>query len=116
MKGFGYFTILIGVLMAIHALTMETSLKVDYPDGNTYGLPERINNLGLMQDKQNYLMFSGVLLIIGVILGFVVEEKVKPFPSGSTEFANVNNDLEMKEWLKVNPYKTPKDFYKQKVY
>jgi hypothetical protein len=46
------------------------------------GLPNRVNNIGLMADKQNYLIASGVLLIVGLILCYLpqsqpVKEKEK---------------------------------------
>lgn len=73
MKTFGGIIIVIGLLWAILAFTMDTSVEVG---GETIGsgdftmvIPKsRVNNFGLMNDKQNYIMGSGITLLIGVIL------------------------------------------------
>ena len=48
------------VLLAYFLFFFDTSVSV----GSGY----RVNNLGLMQDKQNYIIFSSVLLLIGIFL------------------------------------------------
>ena len=68
MKAIGILFIIIGALLGIHALTMDVTVAVDYSGGNSLGLPERVNNIGLMSDRQNYLIFGGILLVIGLIL------------------------------------------------
>lgn len=52
--------IFIGAVGLIFAFFMDTSVLTE--SGG------RVNNLGLMNDKQNYLIISGILLSIGVIL------------------------------------------------
>lgn len=59
--------ILIGSITLISALLMDTSIQMES------GL--RINNLGLMNDKQNYLIISGIFLFIGVFLNFSSRNK-----------------------------------------
>ena len=59
MKIAGYIAIAVGLIFAISALFMDVSVDV----GNGY----RVNNLGLMASKQNYIIFGGMLAIAGVI-------------------------------------------------
>ena len=54
---------------------MTTSVAVDYPMGN--GLSERVNNIGLMNDKQNYLIFGGLMIVVGIILAIFVKKPEK---------------------------------------
>jgi len=67
-KTFGIFIILIGIGIGYYAFIMDTTVKVNYSEGNNMGLPERVNNLGLMSDKQTYLIVSAFLIIGGLIL------------------------------------------------
>ena len=60
MKPFGIIILIIGIIIGIYALSMDTSVKVNY-GGNSYGMPERVNNLGLMNKKQNLLIVSGLM-------------------------------------------------------
>jgi len=67
-KTFGIFIILIGIGIGYYAFIMDTTVKVNYSEGNNMGLPERVNNLGLMSDKQTYLIISAFLIIGGSML------------------------------------------------
>ncbi len=72
MKELGTILIVAGIVIAVYALFfMDTSVAVNYPMGNSYGFPEKVNNLGLMADKQNYLTGSGIAIIVGLILCFL---------------------------------------------
>lgn len=55
-------------VLGIYAINFDTSVAVIYDGGNSLGLPERVNNLGLMQQKQTYLIISGILVVAGIIL------------------------------------------------
>lgn len=68
MKDIGAILLIVGIGLGVYAMTMETSVKVDYPMGNRFGMPERVNNIGLMNNKQNYLMIAGALSVIGILL------------------------------------------------
>ena len=60
-KSIGQIIFVISSLLLIYFLFIfDTSISA----GSGY----RVNNLGLMQDKQNYIIFSSVLLLIGVFL------------------------------------------------
>jgi uncharacterized membrane protein len=76
MKNIGVLLIFCGVVLGLYALTMDTSVEVNYPMGNNMGLPNRVNNIGLLSDKQNYLIFGGILSVTGLLLYFS-----KPKPS-----------------------------------
>jgi hypothetical protein len=67
MRTFGIIILIVGIVLGIYALSMDTSVQVNY-SGDSFGLPDRVNNLGLMNDRQNYLIVAGVLSIIGTIL------------------------------------------------
>jgi ribosomal protein L40E len=73
MRGFGFVTLLAGLATMLYAMTMDTSVgtgDVDLPSALRSYVPEgtRVNNLGLMQKKQNLLISGGVLAIVGAIL------------------------------------------------
>lgn len=75
MKYLGHLTFSAGLLLLIYAFTMDISVAVDYVNGNEFGLPERVNNLGLMADRQNYMILGGVLAVLGFIAGFASDKK-----------------------------------------
>lgn len=77
----GGLLVVIGMGLLYLGLSMDTSLEVSYPEISTslnIDLPERVNNLGLMQEKQNYLMFGGICFILGLVL-------VYAFPNSKSE-------------------------------
>ncbi|WP_051583052.1 hypothetical protein [Morganella morganii] len=59
MRNIGYILISVGLIAMIYAINMDVSVS-------TYG--GRVNNIGLISDRQNYLIFSGVIFLAGVIL------------------------------------------------
>lgn len=65
----GVLLALVGVGAVIFALNMDTSVVVPMQTvmGETIG-GGRVNNLGLMQDRQNILMGGGIALVGGLIL------------------------------------------------
>lgn len=75
MKYVGFIICMIGIALLAFAFTMDTSISVDYPGGNSFGLPDRVNNLGLMQDKQNYMILGAVLTVIGFITIYSYDKK-----------------------------------------
>ena len=70
MKTFGFFLIIGSILLGIYSFNMDTTVALDNSLSNdyTYSLPERVHNIGLMQERQNLFILSGVLFIAGVIL------------------------------------------------
>lgn len=59
MRAFGIIAVAIGVLMLFGALVMDVSV----PSGLG-----RVNNLGLMAERQNYTIIGGILLIAGLLM------------------------------------------------
>lgn len=67
MKALGIIAIVAGILVAGHAMLSDVTVAV--PSFGNYGTSDtRVNNLGLMADRQNGLIIGGVLSIIGLIL------------------------------------------------
>lgn len=60
MKLTGIFLIVLGFLLGVFALDMDVSV------GTAFG--QRVNNIGLMNDRQNTLMIAATLFIAGIIL------------------------------------------------
>ena len=72
--------ILVGIVALLASLSMDTSVP------STGG--GRIHNIGLMNEKQNYLIVSAVVLLIGVILTISNRRKTE----SRTETENVRNN------------------------
>lgn len=70
MHGFGTFLIIAGVLGIMVALGMDTSVAT---------ASGRVNNLGLMADRQIYILIAAAVLIVGTLLAFL--NKVAPAPA-----------------------------------
>ncbi|WP_249415204.1 MULTISPECIES: zinc ribbon domain-containing protein [Citrobacter] len=69
-KIIGYIAIAIGIIFAVSALFMDVTVAV----GDGY----RVNNLGLMSSRQNYMIFGGFVAIAGLIIT-LVGDKLKAF-------------------------------------
>jgi len=69
MKLFGIIILIVGIILGIYAFSMETSVEVNYR-GYSYGLPNRVSNLSLMNKQRNLLIFSGILSLTGLIIIF----------------------------------------------
>lgn len=68
MKVFGGILLGLGLLLLLYAVTMDTSVAVEYDNGNSLGFPERVNNIGLMNDQSNYTIISLGMIIVGIVL------------------------------------------------
>ena len=68
MKNFGIFLLIIGVIAALVSFNMNVSVETGY--GN------RVNNIGLMSDRQNYLIASCVAILCGLIMAVFGNKKV----------------------------------------
>ncbi len=83
------------ILAFYFVAVFDTSVAVDYT-GPSYGLPERVNNVGLMQDRQIGIIVGfaaaiggGVLMYIGrlkrtpsQVVGSPQQEQAAPMNSG----------------------------------
>ncbi|MGV8959243.1 MAG: hypothetical protein ACOH1V_02490 [Stenotrophomonas sp.] len=73
MKSFGIFLVVIGIIWALVAFNMDTTVTTG---SQRYGSGEyaidvpsmAVNNLGLMETRRNNLMFAGFTILIGVLL------------------------------------------------
>jgi hypothetical protein len=74
MKTVGWLLLLVGVIVGIYALSMEVTVA-------GFG-EDRVNNIGLMSDRQNYLIIAGILSVIGAIILITQKSKEgEPQPS-----------------------------------
>lgn len=79
MKTIGVIVLVGGVLAFLVGFSMDTTVAAGY------GL-RRVHNIGLMNDRQNLIIFAGVLAVIGTLL-FALAGKNKqpsPIPEGSS--------------------------------
>jgi hypothetical protein len=122
MRTLGIIILIIGIVLGIYALSMDTSVQVNY-DGNSFGLPERVNNIGLMNTKQNLIIVAGVLSIIGTLILIFkktdtsedqsVEIEKKTGNSGTYYKSQIENNESTKkklteEHIKPDPFETLK--------
>lgn len=71
-QGVGLLLFVVGVLVGLYFLTMDTSVEV--PRQSIAGIEiggGRVNNLGLMQERQNGLMVGGGMAFLGILLAFL---------------------------------------------
>lgn len=66
MKGFGALLAFLGGVILVVAFSMDTTLAV--PGGGSYGIPDRVNNIGLMDQRRNYMIVAGLVILCGVML------------------------------------------------
>jgi len=60
MKQFGYAILALGVIALLGTLSMDISVPS--------GMFGRVNNMGLMQEKQNFLIVSALIVLVGVVM------------------------------------------------
>lgn len=59
MRNFGYFVLVVGMLCLVGALAMDVSVSTGVG---------RVNNIGLMAERQNFILIGGLMLLVGVIM------------------------------------------------
>lgn len=77
LAGWGVLLLVLGICGAVYfGFFFDTSVSVPTTNfmGQSFG-GGRINNLGLMQDRQNFLMLSCAVSIIGVLLSLFGSKK-----------------------------------------
>ena len=68
MKGFGIFLLVVAALAFLVGFNMNTSVAS--------GIVGRVQNIGLMNDRQNIIILAGVLAVVGAIfVGFGSQSK-----------------------------------------
>ena len=87
MKLIGIIILVAGLLLGAHALTMDVGVDVPERDFG-YGIATpamRVANIDLMTQRQNYLIFSGILAVVGAILtGFGTMRPSVPLNTSKT--------------------------------
>ena len=73
MKNSGVLVLFIGFIGVVASLMMVTSVSTSIGD---------VNNIGLMSDRQNYIIISGIIVVIGVIM-MAVQSKTSPMQDAS---------------------------------
>src|SRR6266516_478379 len=91
MKGTGILLIVIGAIWTIIAFNMNTAVETggERIGSGAYSveIPKmKVNNLGLMEERRNHLMFAGLTIVVGVILfGFCALSDNSNVQSGNTK-------------------------------
>jgi hypothetical protein len=83
MKFFGILILVIGLALSVFALNMKVNVEVESRDlGYGVRIPAMsVANVNLMEQRQNLLIFSGVLAVVGAILtGFASMRPAAPAP------------------------------------
>lgn len=60
MKGFGWILLVVGIIAAFAAFNMDVSVSTSY--GN------RVNNIGLMAQRQNFVLISCFIMLCGLLM------------------------------------------------
>jgi hypothetical protein len=82
MKLVGIIILAVGLLLSAYALTMDVGVNVPAQDFG-YGVATpamRVANVDLMTQRQNYLIFSGILAVVGAILTGFGAMQPRPAP------------------------------------
>ena len=74
MRNFGYFLLIVGLLCIVGALAMDVSVSSG---------TGRVNNIGLMAERQNFILIGGLLLLVGVIMAVAGKRRIDAFDSSS---------------------------------
>ena len=73
----GGLALMVGIIALFIAFTMDISVAVEYANGDSYGFPERVTNLALIQEKQNYMVFGGIMSVIGFLMIYLEKPSEK---------------------------------------
>ncbi|MEY1162436.1 zinc ribbon domain-containing protein [Providencia manganoxydans] len=67
MKGLGLFALIVGIVVAIVAFTMDVSVPTGYGG--------RVNNIGLMSERQNYILIGCFIILCGLLMIIFCKKK-----------------------------------------
>lgn len=104
MKLVGIVLLIIGVLWAIVALKMDTTVETESSYiGGTYIPSQTVHNIGKMDERRNHLMLSGLLVVVGVVLfGFGTARSAS---SSSSPSKQILSDPPCERDLTIDAYK-----------
>ncbi|HXB13434.1 MAG TPA: SHOCT domain-containing protein [Bacteroidia bacterium] len=91
MKIIGWILLGVGIIFGIYALSMDVSVSI--------GGGDRVNNIGLMNDRQNYLIVSAVMCIIGVVILISSKSKQQITEAVQQAQSNLSNRDKLKNLL-----------------
>jgi hypothetical protein len=75
----GLLLLVLGIGIAGYFLLFfDVSVPVDYEGNNSFGLPERVNNIGLMADRNNGIIIGLALAVAGGVLMVVGRKRPAP--------------------------------------
>ena len=74
MRSLGYFVLVVGLLCIVGALAMDVSVSSG---------TGRVNNIGLMAERQNFIRFGSLLLFVGVFMAVYGKRRIDVFNSYS---------------------------------
>lgn len=93
MKLIGIVILVAGLLLGVRALTMDVGVDMPAQDFG-YGVSTpamKVANIDLMTQRQNYIIFSGILAVVGAILtGFASMHPAAPSEPDIGDFAPAN--------------------------
>ena len=76
---------LAGLVGLVYALMMDTTVPVP-GDADAYGLPHRVHNIGLLDERRTILIVSGLGVTIGVIVEcFAISQRKRETPQPSAQ-------------------------------
>ena len=69
MRNFGFFLAGVGLVWAIYAFNMKTTVSAGGFYAGGISIPsQEVHNLGLLEDRRNHLLGAGFTALIGVLL------------------------------------------------
>lgn len=101
MKSIGGMLMIVGGIFLFWSMFIfDTSVSV-----NGYGFGQRVNNLGLMNDKRNYITVSGIMFLAGLIMFMFdkIQKKVDYDADGSAE--QFNGSKSKMSWSRLRDLK-----------
>ncbi|MGF6116676.1 hypothetical protein ABIE30_000656 [Janthinobacterium lividum] len=102
MKNLGMLVLVVGLALGGYSLFMDVSIDVPARDfGYGVGTPAmQVANLDRMAQRQNFMIFSGILSVVGaILLGFGSIHSVQSparRPEAPREATSLEEDLELK--------------------
>ncbi len=74
MRNFGYFVLVVGMLCIAGALATDVSVSSG---------AGRVNNIGLMAERQNLILIGGLMLLVGVIMAIAGKRQMEAVGSSN---------------------------------
>lgn len=94
MKSKGITILVLGIVFLMITLGMDTSVSAGYGNG-------RVNNIGLMNDQQNYLLISCMMVVAGLIM-IAVDRKGSALDTASSHSGPAKSCPECAEMIKAD--------------